>query len=354
MLKKIALFLVLMFVPFMVNAQTEHFYSEAGDDINLKEDINGSTAIAGMNVTFDNLIRGIALGAGNEVVLTGEVDYAVFAGNEVNIEGKVNNDAFIAGNLITASSSAQFKRDVIIAGNSVELSGDFARNVSVYANKVEVKGASVAGNLKLHASNIKIDGATALGNLMYPEDASVDISEKAKINNTVKMEVTEEEPTYFNVISSKVLSFVCYAFFFAIICLLFPKLIEKLEDRYQKMGGSLTVEIIAKGLIALILVPVIALILLTTVIGVPIGIVLIALYFIAMYLSTIFTAYVLGYKIWQKVFNKDMNMLLIGLIGLFVLLILNIIPGVRYLVAFITIVFGLGVILDHVLRTRSK
>ena len=91
--------------------------------------------------------------------------------------------------------------------------------------------------------------------------------------------------------------------------------------------------------------------------GLILGIVILALiglifYGVAIYLSTIFTAYLLGYKIWQKVFNKDMNMLLIGLIGLFVLLILNLIPGINYLVAIITIVIGLGLIFDSIKASR--
>ena len=47
-------------------------------------------------------------------------------------------------------------------------------------------------------------------------------------------------------------------------------------------------------------------------------------------------------------------MLLIGLIGLFILLILNIIPGVRHLVAFITIVIGLGLIFDQIKDARKN
>ena len=79
-------------------------------------------------------------------------------------------------------------------------------------------------------------------------------------------------------------------------------------------------------------------------IGIPLGIILMLLYGIAIYLTTIFTAYLIGYNFWQKVFKKDINILFLGLIGLFILLILGLIPGVRTLVSIITTLVGLGII----------
>ena len=81
-------------------------------------------------------------------------------------------------------------------------------------------------------------------------------------------------------------------------------------------------------------------------IGIPLGIVLLILYGLSLYLTTIFTSYLVGYKIWQKVFNKEAHVLLFGLIGLFVILILELIPGVRTLVAIVSVLVGLGVIFD--------
>ena len=180
------------------------------------------------------------------------------------------------------------------------------------------------------------------------------ISDEASINETVKTDPinSEEGNTYLNTVSSKIWSFACYALIFAVICLLFPKIITRISDKYEKVESGEVIEVFTKGLLTLILLPIIGIMLFMTVIGLPLGVIGLIFYGVAIYLSTIFTAYLLGYKIWQKVFNKDMNMLLIGLIGLFVLLILNLIPGINYLVAIITIVIGLGLIFDSIKASR--
>ena len=121
---------------------------------------------------------------------------------------------------------------------------------------------------------------------------------------------------------------------------------NNINEKYEEFKVSEGIEVFTKGLVAFILVPLIAIILCLTMIGIPLGIILGILYGIALYLTTIFTAYLVGYKIWQKVFNKEAHILLFGLVGLFVLLILELIPGVRIAVSIISVLVGLGLILE--------
>lgn len=352
---KILLVVLLFMICPVVNAETiEHFYAKAGDDVVLKDDANASVALAGTNVEINSNISGISAGIGDQVKFSGTADYAALVGNNVEVDGTINNDALIIGSIVNSSTSTEFNRDIIIVGSEVNLSGTFARNVSVYATSVTVKDANIAGNLKVQASNITVESGKVEGTLSYPEDSRVNISDSAAINKVVKTDAlnSEEENSYFTLVSSKLWSFACYALIFAFMCLLLPKVITKISDKYQKLDVSTGIEVFTKGLVFIILVPIICMLLFVAAIGIPLAIIGLLLYGIAIYLSTMFTAYLLGYKIWQKVFNKDMNMLLIGLMGLFILFILNIIPGINYLVAIITVLFGLGLIFDSIKGSR--
>ncbi len=356
-MKKLSKFLliVMLFIAMPVNAATiDHFHSEAADDIVLNDNVNGSTALAGNSIETSGKVDGFSALLGNNISFDGQTDYGLFLGNNIEITGNVNNDALIAGNIISTDKNSKFNRDTIIAGADVVLAGDFSRNVSIYGTKIVIKNANIKGNVKLYSENIKIENSVIAGNLSYPSDASAKIGEGIVAGKIIKTDAinNNEQNSYMNVVSSKVLSFACYALIFAIICLLFPKVIEYINKKYEKISFDNGLELFTKGLLSLVLIPIIAIILMITVIGVPLSIILIVLYFIALYLSTIFMAYLLGYKIWQKLFNKDMNMLLIGLIGLFILLILNLIPGIRYLVAIITIIVGLGLIIDKIKEAR--
>jgi len=156
----------------------------------------------------------------------------------------------------------------------------------------------------------------------------------------------EDDENFFTTVSAKIWSFLCLTLIFAAITLIFPNLFTKLHDKYETIEIGEIIEVFTKGLVALILIPIIIILLFCTLIGIPLAIILLLFYGIAIYLSTIFVAYVLGYKIWQKVFDKDINILALGLIGLFILFLCSLIPGVRTLVSIITTLIGLGLIVS--------
>ena len=354
-ISKILLVVLLFMICPVVNAETiDHFYTKTGNDIIMEDDANASVALAGTSIEMNSKISGISAGIGEHVVFSGTSDYAALVGNNVEVDGTINNDSLLAGSLVTSSTSAKFTRDVIIFGSEVNLSGDFGRNVSVYATNVTVKDANIKGNLKIRANNITVESGNIEGQLLYPKDSRININDNATINKTVKTEPlnNEEENSFISLLSNKVWSFACYALLFAVMCLIFPKVITKISDKYEKIDCGKIIEVFTKGLVVIILLPIICMLLFATAIGLPLAIIGLIFYGIAIYLSTIFTAYLVGYKIWQKVFSKDMNMLLIGLIGLFVLLILNLIPGINYLVAIITVLIGLGLIFDIIKGSR--
>lgn len=345
----LAVFVCFMFMPAVSAKEINHFVSKVDNDVFLEHNYNSSVAAAGQSIETTGTVKGALATAGNNIKFKGTSDYAFIAGNDININGTINNDGFIAGNIITFESDAVIKRDTVIAGNDVELSGSFSRNVSVYASKVSVKGANIKGNLKIYSENITVDSASIInGTLYYPEDSKYRVNEGAQIGNAEKTPAiqTEDEENYFATLSAKIWSFLGLALIFAAISLFFPGIFDKINEKYEKFEVSEAVEVFTKGLVVLILVPVVALLLCLTMIGIPLGIILLIVYGLSIYLSTIFTSYLIGYKVWQKVFNKEAHVLFFGLIGLFILLILELIPGVRTLVSIICVLVGLGMIFD--------
>ena len=345
----IVIALCFMLIPTVEAKEINHFTSKVDEDVELSNTYNGSVAGAGQSVELTGSVNGFSAIAGNNIKMKGQSDYAFIAGNDININSNINNDAFVAGNLITFENDTIIKRDTVVAGSDVELSGTFERNVSIYAGKVTVKGAKIKGNLKIYSENINVDNqSTVEGTLYYPENSKYKVDEGASINKTEKTPAiqTEDEENYFATLSAKIWSFLGLALIFAAMTLFFPTIFDKINEKYEKFEVSEAVEVFTKGLVVLILVPVISLLLFLTMIGVPLGIVLLVIYGLSLYLSTIFTSYLIGYKIWQKVFNKKVHVLLFGLIGLFVLLILELIPGVKTLISIITVLVGLGIIFD--------
>lgn len=356
-LKFLFLTVVLCFIAINVQAkEINHFSSKADSEITLEDTYNSSVAVAGDDIELNAIVKGISIIAGNQIELTGETDYGIYAGNTIRLSGTVNNDIIIAGNLITSNNNAHFKRDTIIAGNDIEISGTFDRNISIYSSKVTFKNAVVKGNVKIYSEKVTIeDGTTINGNLSYPEDSIYKASADAKIGKIIKTDAiqTTDDENYFATVSSKIWSFVCMALVFTAMSLFFPNIFNKITEKFEKTEINEIVKVFTEGLVIIILVPVISILLCCTMIGVPLGIILLIMYAVAIYLTTIFTAYLLGYKIWQKIFKKPANLLPIGIIGLFILMILNLIPGVRILVTIITILIGLGLIFECLKQKQS-
>ena len=356
MKKILRLFLVLM-VCFMMNStvmakEVDHFKGEVGNNSEIKDDINGSAAAIGNEAKVSGKTDGVSFIVGNTASFTGNSEYLVAAGNSVEIKGLVNKDAFIAGNVIEVNKKANLKRDVIVAGADVSISSNIGRNISIYGSNVKLSGATISGNVKVYGTNITVDEDTVIeGNLSYPKDASVKVADGVVKGEVIKTDaVQNNDDEFMATLMGKFWSFMSLILVFAVLSLAASKLFIRVQKEYDKFDFNKGLEAFTKGLMFLIIVPIIIFILFLMSIGIPLSLILLAFYFIIMYLSTIFAGYLLGYKLWQKFFDKDINMLVVGIFGLGILFIFSLIPGISFIVSAISTLIGIGIIYDVIIK----
>lgn len=356
-MKKIyKLFLVLFMMFISINGvqakQIDHFYGKIDSDIKLEDDVNGSTLLVSENTEMKSKAEGVSFLFGNKVVFDGQSEYGLFIGNSLEIAGIVSKDTFIGGNVITIEKGAELQRDTIIAGANVEIKGTISRNISIYASSVSFKGAKIEGNVKIQAGLIEVDDKTEIkGNLSYPEDASINVSKEVIEGKLIKTEaLMQSEDNFVTTMMSKFWSFMSLMLVFAVLSLVASKMFVRVQEEYNKFDFNKGLETFTKGLIFLVLTPIIICILFLMSIGIPLALILLALYFIVMYLSVIFTGYLIGYKIWQKFFNNDINLLVVGIFGIAILFVLSLIPGINFIVSMLSMVIGIGIIYDTLLK----
>lgn len=359
MKKLVTLFLVsFVFLTSNVDAkEVEHFKAVADDDVSISDNYNSSVVAAGNDIDITGNVSGIGTFAAENIEQTGTVDYGFYASNMTTISGVIEKDAFSASASFQSLDTAKFNRDVFIASGDVVLNGEFQRNVNIYASSVILNNVNIKGNITINASEVKInDGAIVAGTLSYNKDADFKSSSNG-INEIKKTaaSLNDDENTFTDVVYSKIWSILCLMLVFGLICLLFPKVFSNINTRYENMKGMDVVTLIGKGALALLLVPIIAFLLLLTIIGIPICVILIFIYCLALYLSTVFVAYLIGYKVWNKTHKekKDTNMMLYGAIGLVIILVLELIPMVGSIVSILVLFAGLGVIFDMINDSRK-
>lgn len=342
-MKKIKILFIIAFAFLLIpSAEAISFndLSESGDNIKIKKDINGTSFIAGNNVDVSNKTDGISFIAGNSLNLSHESDYIFAAGNLINLQNTKFKDGFIAGNTINIDSN-EIQRDLYVAGNTITIKGKVERNLFVGSSKVVIDGV-IDGDVYLSSENIRISSSTRInGTLKYNEKANIKIDDKAYVKAQKEYKQVSNKANF----ASRVLDiFGLYSnllIFGIALLFLFKKVFKKLEEK------ELTFENVVKnfgvGILILITVPIISLILISTMIGISIGIVLIGLYILIIYLSNIFSVYYIFNGILSK---KVSNKYTILIVGLAITYALRLVPFVGNIIQMIMLFTGIGIIYE--------
>lgn len=315
-------------------------YFEADENITFNKTVFGSSIIAGDNVNIDGNIDGILIGAGNSIKHSGSSSYAIIAGNTLNISGTYEREALIAGNVINIEN-ANFGRDAFIFGNAVTLSGEITRNIIIYAENVDLSNAIIHGDAKIVANNMVISSNVIIdGQLSCTNDKNIDKSAQIGSINIIEGETTDVN--YTDILVSKLISFVSLLLTGVVLFFVCPKLFNKTSETKFSFMQILT--LCGDGLLLLVFAPIICVILLTTVIGAPLGLIGLFIYCIALYLSNIFAGYYTGKFIWNDIVKKEDNIFIDALVGISILFVLYLIPVIGVITSIVCFLTGLGLI----------
>mgnify|MGYP004641078069 FL=1 len=344
-MKKIKYLFLFAFILMPMNIKAldikDDFNIETTDKISEVE-VNGSSVVAGNDMTVNHKINGIDMVFSNLLNYNSTSEYAAIFANTINMSGNIVNDGFIFGNIINFDSTFKVDRDLFIFGNQVVLKGEIKRNVTIYASEIIIEDAKVLGNSNITASKIDIKNSE-LNNLSYNESATYN-STNSTINSisTVK----ETKSVNFSTIAlSFINNYVNALVIFLALALIVPSLFIKIDSKLKEMSIFNIVSSLGFGLLTIILIPIISILLLISTFASSLGVLLLVLFVISICLSTIFTSYYIGSIIWDKFVKKERNTLLIGLIGITIIKILSIIPIFSSIVTLLSLLFGLSIII---------
>lgn len=313
-----------------VNAEVNTPKTYADYDVEVKEDINANLFAAASDIKINSIIKGLGFIAGEEIIVDGNLDYGFIAGKEININGFITNDAFIAGEEVIINGT--INRDLYIFSSKIEINGTINRDIYIMTDEIVInENAIVNGKLHYNDTAKLVDKIGNIEKTMY-ETIKVDEKEEAK-----------EE------IIGNLYLFVKLVVVLVVLILLMPKLFDNIKKNYNDKKVSYYFKNIGYGFIFLIGVPILILILLMlSNLGGRLGLILLLLYILGLSISNIFTGYVIGLLIDKKLLKKN-NQYLTGIIGIFIVILVNLIP----LVSVFTLTLGLGTILNIYLSKRS-
>ena len=375
MKRRLGLALLIAFIVALIGAPAAFaadFRTDTSISIGEDEVINDDLYLFGTTITVNGIVNGDVFAAGNSLTVNGTVNGNVFlVGQEVTVNGAVSRGARITANNATIAGSigedlllfgnstgihggATIGRDLIATVASLTLDGMVQRRLAGNAQTVTLNG-SVGSNVDVGVDDLTISQDASIGgDLTYRSDKMAEIAGGAEIGGDVNHEMAAEAEieTGFSIGSfvPSIIGLIMTAVYGTALLLIFPRLTVTASNQLRQNP----IMSIGMGIVFLIVVPIVSVLVMITVIGIPLGLIALLLYGIALFSAQVFVGMTLGRLILS--FFSDGNRRMIQFLGL--LLGLLILFGVSFIPYFgpwaplVVIILGLGGLMLAIGRLR--
>lgn len=303
----------------------------------------GDVVAAGGQVSVSGTVTQDVMVTGGDVRFSGKAgDDLMVAGGSVTVSGSVAEDATITGGQITFAKDTKVTRDLLVAGGSIALRGSIGRDAKISGGQVELDGP-IGGSVQVDAQQLTVGpNAVIKGDLTYTSKQKPQISPLAKITGKTIEKPAPARPKPICAFGCKaawwLLGFAMLLVVGLVAIRLAPRAAELSADA---VVGKFWLSLLA-GFLLLTVMPIVAVIVMCTVLGLPLGAIMFAAYFIAVYLSRAFVGLAIGRWLFKRFGNERVSPYLGLLVGLIVLWLLIAIPFVGGLIHLLALMVGLG------------
>lgn len=333
-------------------------FIRAAMTIDINGPVNGDVIVAGSSITINAPVAGDVIAAGNTIRIKGPVSGSIrVVGSSVEIEKPVARNLWAFGGTVRLGEEAAVGWDFFGAGANIEIKSKIGRDVwasgasIVIANEV---GGNLKTNLDKEGQIVLYDTAVIKGNLTYAalNNEQLIIKDGATVNGETKKEdLSLPTQSDLNNTISGVFSFFKIVSFFALLVIglvlisLIPKILLQANDKMIKKP----IQAIGWGFIYLIVTPVATVILFFTIIGIPLALMIIPIYFIALYVSKVMAGFVIGLALFNKISKETKykgSLIWPMTVGLVLVVIFTSLPIIGWPIKIILIVWGLGALME--------
>ena len=312
-------------------------FSAAGGSITTAASVTGDDLLIGGSIYSRAPVGGSFRAAGGSITIDKPVQGDIVAfGYAVHDAGRASGSVFIVAANTDLTNGAS--GPVIIYGNNVFLSGNFSGNVNV----------SASGRVAFAA------GTTIQGTFSYEAPELANIPKSVMIAGGIKYTNASYLP---DVGTSRILALVSVGFFvFArilgallltgLLAGLFPKLAEMVVDRVYT--GRLRDMLLATllGFAVFAVTPILCIMLTLTFVGIGLALLLFIAYIFLVFLAFLYAGILLGGAFARRYMRRETILWQDGMLGMFILSLIALVPVIGLLAAFILTAFSAGTLLQ--------
>ena len=334
---------------------TDSMLFRSGNNVVIDGVVKGNVYCAGQTVEIRAEVEGDVYCAGQNLTLNGKIHgNAHLAGQTITIGGLVDRDVTVGGQSVLVQEQARIGRDLLGGAQSLTIEGKVARDAVMGSESSRVNG-SIGRDVRGEINTLTLGTSGIInGKAEYVSANDPVIEQGGKISGgvyrTMPEEATVSRPSFFA-------SWIAGFFYMLIagivvslgLVLLFPRMFHQSANETTKKPGYT----LLAGFVAAMALPILIVLFMVTVIGIPFGIILITAGILLAMLSTPFAAYLTGHLV---VGRSDVRRkpLLVMLIGITIVTVVYAIP-VLGLIAMVAAYFmGAGMIVRGILLRTPR
>lgn len=321
--------------------------------------------IGGNSLTVDANVKGDLVAAAGTIIINGDVENSLFAaGGTINLRGNVGHhvrvaggtvtisddikgDLFVAGGTVTIDRAATIAGGLFVSGGTVVIDGKIQGPVRLAGGSITISGST--GSVTSYNGDLTIGkGAVVNGNLVYHSSATAKIDAGAKITG---------QTSYFQIKQNNFNGFKDFLNFAMVLSAigsillgwLLIHFLPKLSESIVRQATEKTALAFASSLLLVFVLPIVTILLLISLVGLPIGVLLGAIGWLMVIIGGVYARIILGTLLVGLVTkNRSATPTIAAVVtGVIVLALLRFIPILGPLAIFVFWLLGVGAVIQQ-------
>ncbi|MEK7510416.1 MAG: hypothetical protein AAB567_02590 [Patescibacteria group bacterium] len=355
---RIRSFLIFVFVPFVflwgfdVTAKEPEFiegdYARIGEVVQISGIVEGDVYAVGSQILVDGEIRGDLLAVGAAVSISGKVVQDVrVVGSQIVVKGEVGRNITVAGMNVEVTDSAKIHGGLTGTGVNVVVLGPIGRNVKVSGRNLTI-GSSIGGNVKAAVENVRLNSnANIQGNLTYWSNKKAVVDPDAILKGTLVQKSSQELFSPFEKFLGPFFRFVKTVLWVG--DLLATLVIGLLLISFARNYSAHTLGLLRRqpfrcikvGILVGLAAPLLSGFLILTIVGIPIGILLLTISWLFFFAARVFVIWWMGVFLLERLGKKARELVVFGA-GLILYVLIGLIPILGVFISFFAMIWGAG------------
>jgi len=346
--------------PDPVTAEFAGDYFAAGSAVRIQTPVEGDLIAAGGNVSVRAEVGGDAVAAGGDVRIESPIKqggvYA--AGGRVMLNSEVARNVRLAGGSVEVGPQAKIHGNASLGGGQIEVTGAVDGYVQAAGSNVYLNGP-VTGDVHVTARDLELGpNARISGKLQYRTQAELKRDAAAVVGGGVERLSSPARTLPDTAVESTLARGMGIAWMLGLMVLaaFLVGTMPAAADRITASVAARPWTDIALGFVGLVCIPFAIILLFVTVVGLPLGLLLVLGYLALLLIGYVVAGIAVGEIVlkWVQPAHASQRSWKIGAAGLGVLIVMLLsgIPLLGWLIAFLALLMGIGAVLSQLRRKR--